>query len=234
MWTPFAIVASEQGLFTNPIWWPFLFIFPILCICFCSSVARQYLRQRLREIFRVLLGTTLGLLTYFALIWLRPPFGMYFAFVAATLSICYFLAMSAMMLLNTYSTFRDQQRFVQWLRIPIKQITGQKLLHLLSLYQSNEYSKKLIVSIREKNALIASEDSESLIKELALTLERMLKDSPTAQNLISSDFLHQWIKRYNRKDESRLKKLGDEFLDELYATLEQIHSQRKAFDSGLK
>jgi len=34
LWTPFAIFASEQGQFINPIWWPFLALLPALYIVF--------------------------------------------------------------------------------------------------------------------------------------------------------------------------------------------------------
>jgi hypothetical protein len=34
LWTPFAIIAAEQGQFANPIWWPFLALLPALYIVF--------------------------------------------------------------------------------------------------------------------------------------------------------------------------------------------------------
>lgn len=37
LWVPFAITASEQGLFTSPIWWPFLFFLPALYLFLIST-----------------------------------------------------------------------------------------------------------------------------------------------------------------------------------------------------
>ena len=41
------------------------------------------------------------------------------------------------------------------------------------------------------------------------------------------------MEKYTRKDKSRLKKLGTEFLDEIYITLEQIRSKRQGTDADL-
>ena len=105
---------------------------------------------------------------------------------------------------------------------------------LLCIYQSTEYSRRLVVTIREKNALIASEASENLINELALTLDTQIRSKPLTSDFAASEFFRSWMESYTRKDKSRLKDLGTEFLDESYITLEQIRSKRKGTDADLR
>ena len=127
----------------------------------------------------------------------------------------------------------DKAKFRNWLKIPIKQVTAEELLNLLCLYQSTEYSRRLVVTIRERNALIASEASENLMNELALTLDTQIRSKPLTSDFAASEFFRIWMENYTRKDKSRLKDLGTEFLDEIYITLEQIRSKRKGTDADL-
>jgi hypothetical protein len=124
-----------------------------------------------------------------------------------------------------YFSGRDLAKFKKWLKIPLKLVTAEELLHLLSQYQTPEYSKRLITVIREKNVLSTSEDSENLISELALALESTMRSKPLPNDFIASEFFRKWMEQYTRKNKSRLVSLGREFLDEIYIMLEQMRSK---------
>ena len=93
----------------------------------------------------------------------------------------------------------DKAKFRNWLKIPIKQVTAEELLNLLCLYQSTEYSRRLVVTIRERNALIASEFSENLINELALTLDTKIRSKSLPSDFAASEFFRSWLEKYTRK-----------------------------------
>ena len=95
-----------------------------------------------------------------------------FIFVGPALSFTFLLYVFAPM---ARILLLDKTKFRNWLKIPVKQVTAEELLQLLSLYQSTEYSRRLVITIRERNALIASESSENLINELALKLETEIR-----------------------------------------------------------
>lgn len=127
----------------------------------------------------------------------------------------------------------DKIKFRKWLKMSIKPVTAEELLHLLCLYNSTEYSRKLVVTIRERNALLASETTENLINELALKLDAEIRTRPLASDFAASEFFSSWMAKYTHKDKSRLKNLGTEFLDEIYITLEHIRSVRKGAVSDI-
>jgi hypothetical protein len=224
LWAPFAIIASEQGLFTSLIWWPFLGLFPILCMAFYFKRTRRFVNQSLPMILGTSSFAALMLILFLVLsIRLSPVKGLLIFFFGMFIFLCALSGPSA------YFQLRDQLRFQKWQRVPVKQLTAQQMLHLLSLYQSAEFSKILIATIREKNALIPTEESENSIKYLALALESTIEDRLSDKNAMASEFLLRWIEKYNQKDNQRLRKLGAEFLDEIYLLLEQVHFRRKVF-----
>jgi uncharacterized membrane protein YoaK (UPF0700 family) len=49
LWTPFAIFASEQGQFTNPIWWSFLALLPVLYIVFDFNRALKHIALHIEK-----------------------------------------------------------------------------------------------------------------------------------------------------------------------------------------
>jgi hypothetical protein len=128
----------------------------------------------------------------------------------------------------------DQTKFRHWLKTPNTQVTAEELLHLLCLYQSTEYSRRLVATVRERNALIASEISENLINELSLKLDSEIRSKPLTSDFAASEFFRSWMEKYTRNDNLRLKNLGTEFLDEIYITLEQIRSKRKSTDADIR
>jgi hypothetical protein len=153
----------------------------------------------------------------------------YFMFIAVLFTYLFYN-----FIVTTRILLSDKTKFRHWLKIPIMQVTAEELLHLLCLYQSTEYSRRLVVTIRERNALIASDASENLINELALTLDTLIRSKPLTSDFAASEFFRSWMENYTRKDKARLKDLGTEFLDEIYITLEQIRSKRKGTDADLR
>ena len=226
LWTPFAIIASEQGQFTNPIWWFFLALLPALYLVFDFKKAIKFIALEVNKkkfAFPYVISVLLLVWYYQWMILALYVIG----FVSFTYLLYEFGA--ATMILRI-----DKTKFCNWLKIPDKQVTAEELLHLLCLYQSTEYSRRLVVTIRERNALIASEASENLINQLALTLDAQRRSKPLTSDFAASEFFRSWMENYTRKDKSRLKNLGTEFLDEIYITLEQIRSKRKGTDSDIR
>ena len=50
LWTPFAIIAAEQGKFTNPIWWFFLALLPALHIVFDFNRSLKLISPTVRKV----------------------------------------------------------------------------------------------------------------------------------------------------------------------------------------
>ena len=137
-------------------------------------------------------------------------------------------------IVTTWILLSDIMKFRHWRKIPIMQVTAEELLHLLCLYHSTEYSRRLVATIRERNSLIASDASENLINELALKLDSEIRSKPLTSDFAASELFRSWMEKYTRNDKLRLKNLGMEFLDEVYITLEQIRSKRKGTDTDLR
>jgi hypothetical protein len=238
LWTPFAIFASEQGQFTNPIWWSFLALLPVLYIVFDFNRALKLIallikKYRITLVFFASLPLALIAGRKIAEFITYKNFSLFITVfaVAPSLAATYLVYQAATM---ARILLADETKFRHWLKTPITQVTAEELLHLLCLYQSTEYSRRLVVTIRERNALMASEASENLINELALTLDTQIRSKPLTSDFAASEFFRSWMEKYTRNDKLRLKNLGTEFLDEIYITLEQIRSKRKGTDADLR
>ena len=238
LWTPFAIFASEQGQFINPIWWPFLALLPALYIVFDFDKALKLIILLIKKHMIWFIAYIFSLPLIFTVVRNMARFMIHNELLFNTI---FFLVPS---LVSTYFVYQsttisrillaDQTKFRHWLKTPNTQVTAEELLHLLCLYQSTEYSRRLVVTIRERNALIASETSENLINELALKLDSEIRSKPLTSDFAASEFFRSWMEKYTRNDKLRLKNLGTEFLDEIYITLEQIRSKRKGTDADLR
>jgi hypothetical protein len=236
LWTPFAIVASEQGRFTNPIWWLFLALLPALYIVFDFNRALNLIASGFKNAWPLLVGLIIGgiisaIVSMIAPILIGTSRSFFiFNLILPSLLLIYILyglaTMGGVLLV-------DKIKFRKWLKMSIKPVTAEELLHLLCLYNSTEYSRKLVVTIRERNALLASETTENLINELALKLDAEIRTRPLASDFAASEFFSSWMAKYTHKDKSRLKNLGTEFLDEIYITLEHIRSVRKGAVSDI-
>ena len=234
LWTPFAIIVAEQGQFANPIWWPFLALLPALYIVFDFNrtlrlIALNFYKKRF--LLLLLIGTMVLILHYRSVILHYRSvilLGYYMLIAVPFTYLIYNFVVTTRILLS------DKAKFRNWLKIPIKQVTAEELLNLLCIYQSTEFSRRLVVTIRERNALIASETSEHLMKELAITLDTQIRSKPLTSDFAASEIFRSWMESYTREDKSRLINLGTEFLDEIYITLEQIRSKRKGTDADLR
>jgi hypothetical protein len=232
LWTPFAIIASEKGQFTSPRWWSFLALLPALYIVFDFNRSLKLIALFIKKnkSFVTLPLIAIAAFRIGELLAIKFPPITFFVFVTIPLALTFLLYEFATM---ARILLADKAKFRNWLKIPIKQVTAEELLQLLSLYQSTEYSRRLVVTIRERNALIASEASENLINELALKLDTEIRSKSLTSDFAASEFFRSWLEKYTRKDKSRVKNLGTEFLDEIYITLEQIRSKRKGTDADL-
>ncbi len=110
-------------------------------------------------------------------------------------------------------------------------LIAEDVLNLIKWYKNETFCKRLIIYSREKNLIISNQDSEKLLTEFAVILERSILLYSTEETEIdeycSSEFLSDWLKNYIRKDKRRLAKLGSEFLDEIYILIEQIRVRQK-------
>ncbi len=135
-----------------------------------------------------------------------------------------------MYLATTLFPFRDEVRFQKYSRQIHGKLTAAEFLSQLGLYQSPQYSKKLVIMIREKNLLEASNESAAVIGELTLFLEEELTSNAATSAFPSSKIFELWLEYYTRKYKYRLKNLGWEFLDETHILLDQIRSAREKPD----
>jgi len=231
LWVPFAITASEQGLFTSPIWWPFLVFLPALYLIFdfnrTSKLICSSINNNKKHIIAFI--CSYSILILLLLLFPRLPQALKsipcFIIISYLLISVYLIYWIYKITIAAYFWQVDILKFKKWLKIPLKPVTAEELLHLLSQYQTPECSKKLIVVIHEKNVLSISEDSENLISELALTLESTMRSKPLPDEFIASELFRKWMEQYTRKNKLRLVSLGQEFLDEIYIMLKQVRSK---------
>jgi hypothetical protein len=131
LWTPFAIIAAEQGQFANPIWWPCLALLPALYIVFDFNRSLKLFNRTLRLIaldsykkrflLLLLIGTMVLILHYRSVILLG-----YCMLIAVP-----FIYLIYNFVVTTRILLSDKAKFRTWLKIPIKQVTAEELLNLL-------------------------------------------------------------------------------------------------------
>ena len=175
LWSIFAILAANTGQFTHPFWWPFLLLFPVLYFIVKSRELIKYVISKFKVIAFVIF---LYLLILVVVLWfVHHPNSVTFKillFSYAIIVVCGFSYGLFGVIKNSYFWLQDWIKWQKWLKIRPSSITAQELLNLITLYHHTGFSKRLIIIIRERNSLLATEDSEQLIKELALALESSL------------------------------------------------------------
>ena len=234
LWTSFAIIAADTSLSCAPAWWPFLLFFPIIHTFRNPGKTARFIRNSFGIIsFGLTQSAWIIFLSLFSsqiIIYLRTyPQAGYALFAISLFTLLGFHATAmpsirhAIHGLEKMFPLRDKIRLQVYLYKPEKQLTALELLNLINLYQTPEYSKKMIIAIREKNFLEESEKSESLLRELALSLESELSHIPIHGKSASSEVFEKWLSNYTRKRKFRLFELGWEFLDEIQILLDKDH-----------
>ncbi len=225
-WYLFAISASYTGKFTHPFWWSFFLLFPILFIV-AKSIPKDYLLVGFSAfaMFSIIGGTL-----YLFIPWIAQILGydLFLWIINALGVITIFIQLLLMGVTTTLSDWiKDWFRFKKWIKLRPSLITTQDLLNLITPYHRSDFCKRLIITIRERNSILITDDSEQLINELALCLESHLILKKNIDNYSGSKFFNAWLKQYTLKDKSRFVKLGSEFLDEVYILLEYIRARRQ-------
>ena len=252
LWTPIAIIAAETGLFAKPAWWPFLLLLPAWYVFFNLGKTAQLIQELFDLVFWLLTGSRKirlvlagGLCLLATLIAEIIVTGQtrYTTYVFTLYMLANLLPELHPIIVDRdirekciYMTtrifpFRDKARFREYLRKTHGKLTALELLSLLDLYQSPQYSKRLVIMIRDKNLLEASNESEAVIGDLALFLEGELTFIAAKNVFPSSKVFELWLERYKRRSKYRLERLGWEFLDETHMLLDQIRSAREKPDS---
>ncbi|MCA2552614.1 MAG: NTPase (NACHT family), partial [Microcystis sp. M04BS1] len=172
LWSIFAILAANTGKFTHPFWWAFLLLFPVL---YFIVKFRELIKYVISNFKVIAFSTFLYLLIYVVAFWILDHSN---SLASTILFFCYAIIVFCgfafgLFRVIKYSNFwlQDWIKWQKWLKIRPSSITTQELLNLITQYHDGGFSKRLIIIIRERNSLLATEDSEQLIKELALALE---------------------------------------------------------------
>ena len=252
LWTPIAIIAADTGLFAKPAWWPFFLLLPAWYAFFNLGKTAQLIQGFFDYVFGLLTwsrkdrlvlagGLCLLIILIAEIIVTGRTYYAYYAFtlyMLANLLPCLRAIIvdrakreKIIHVLTIIFPFRDKARFREYIRKAHGKLTALEFLSLLDLYQSPQYSKELVIVIREKNLLEASNESEAVIGELTLFLEGGLRSNAAKSAFPSSKIFEQWLAHYSRRDKYRLERLGWEFLDETHMLLDQIRSAREKPDS---
>lgn len=241
LWSTFAILAANTGQFTHPFWWPFLLLFPLLYFI----VEFRGVIKSLISIFRVrastiYLGLPIIVATFYVLYYpnlLASKIIVFLFAIPAIPIVCLFLLGLLLVIKDSNFWIQDWIKLQKWLKSCPSSITAQELLNLVMLYHHARFSKSLIIRIREKKYLIATEYSEELIKEFALAIEYS-KFRRKQKILIRRKKWSKWsiqkkyfyiIKSFSRKPKSLSKSLKNQ-------TKERInnHSESEFLNAWLK
>lgn len=169
LWSIFAISAANTGQFTHPFWWAFLLLFPVLYFIIKFRELIKYVISKFKVIAFV---TFLCLLIFVIMFWcIDNPDSVISKILFFSYSIIVVCFIPLRVIENYISYIQDWIKWQKWLKIRPSSITAQELLNLITQYHHARFSKRLIIIIRERNSLLATEDSEQLLKELALALE---------------------------------------------------------------
>lgn len=173
LWSIFAILAANTGQFTHPFWWAFLLLFPVLYFIIKFRELIKYVISKFKVIAFV---TFLCLLIFVIMFWCiyNPDsvISKILFFSYSIIVVCFIpLTVIGNFISFISSYIQDWIKWQKWLKIRPSFITAQELLNLITHYHHARFSKRLIIIIRERNSLLATEDSEQLLKELALALE---------------------------------------------------------------
>ncbi len=172
LWSIFAISAANTGQFTHPFWWAFLLLFPVL---YFIIEFRELIKYVIHEFKVIAFVNFLWLLIIVIMSWCIDNPDSVISKIILSLSyfifVCFILLILFTVIENFISLTQDWIKWQKWLKIRPSFITAQELLNLITHYHHARFSKRLIIIIRERNSLLATEDSEQLLKELALALE---------------------------------------------------------------
>ncbi|GBE91484.1 NADH dehydrogenase subunit 3 [Nostoc cycadae WK-1] len=172
LWSYFAILAAYTGQFNEPLWWFFLILFPLLYLITNFKKLLGFISNNICKY-----GFSYFILLLLILFIYKNKEIIFIPLILITYSIFVFCFSIFVLFIGIKSSIlwmQDWIKWQKWLKMRPSPMSAQELLNLITLYHHTEFGRKLVMIIRERNSLIPTEDSEQLINELALTLEKSL------------------------------------------------------------
>jgi hypothetical protein len=184
IWTFAAVSAAKNGQFTHPLFWPLLPTFVILSeikriTSWVASNRKKFLFVLLVFVLNMLLGivffSIVGLLLFTATAAFpvtRHHPGLFSLMVYLITS----LWMSPTLIKRTRKSLRkhsnDRAILKQFTNQQRYKITGSAFFELLIQYQTNKYRLRFVKHIRKENLIYPSRDTERMLRNLALLIEK--------------------------------------------------------------
>jgi hypothetical protein len=221
LWPLLAILAAISGEFTHYYWWILLWVFPLLYFGRNYRKVWELLTSAKAAFTRIpkiiiLLFSTMLIFLYILIFFLLPALmtnkiGTYIGFIVSSIALVF--------MIHRTHYFQDSFKWWKWRRRHRTSITMQKLLDQIAHYHNSKLCTLTVSHCREKDLLAISAESENLLSELAINLER--KECLPSSGL-HSDHFKIWLNSYTEKRFQKLSK-DNEFIDEIYILLEKIH-----------
>ncbi|MEL6555770.1 MAG: NACHT domain-containing protein [Cyanobacteria bacterium J06621_11] len=175
LWSMCAVLAVNTSQFTNLVWCPVLALFPI-----------GYLLLKSKQSLKLLVTVLRSLWTYFLLgcyvvmfwvmlwvgnnpdnLWAKLMTDIFFA-GTTILGVAFILALSFAL----FIWIRDWIKLRIWIsQKQKKMLTGESLLNLISQFHTKTCSRQLLVTVREQNLLMSSDETKKILEELSVALE---------------------------------------------------------------
>jgi NACHT domain-containing protein len=228
-WTPMAWNQALRGRFVHPIYWPFIPMFRVV-----------HIPSRLRDFLKmfVLIGWQ-GLVMIGVFVLMISPIGL--------LSQWGFLVMlvtfgGLFVLVGIYSIvhwINDRIRWIKWKRVSSSVMSGGEFLKLCIEFRFDGGRCRLIRDVREKDLLLTSEESESVLANLAWELELEIRTRTDAERkepvftfAAFRRIFKQIYDQYIAKDKRKRRKWGPVVLDEVNILLEQVRAKRPSLSGS--
>lgn len=162
-------------------------------------------------------------------------------------AVVFLLPMLLSLLYSFYPSVKDRIQWARRFRRYPGLMTPNVFLNSLGGYSTGTFRLRLIQLVRKKGSLVATEEAESVLARLCLSLERdqiqgrlgntkarvkSVKDSPIHEGEKNAarpgDDFDIWYEKFFRKTRHRGSRWTFEVLDELSLLLEQVRGKRQS------
>ena len=179
LWSTFALLAANTGQFTHPLWWLFLLLFPLLYLTFNFRKFTQEIASFFNEYkYQILTFLFLAPLLTISVTWTTAnPTSLASRICFTIVGVIYLFGIPSFTLSifqSTKNNFKDKNTWKQWSKQSQLTTTSEHLLCSINPYYNQDFCKKTIVIVREKNLINPTQKSEALLHELATALEHSL------------------------------------------------------------
>lgn len=169
----FAVLAARTGQFIHPFFWFLMPLWPILYFGRNTKKALAWLKQNRRSVYGVLIVIGLSLL----LPLLKIPFiiiEFYFLTIGVLVMLpsLPFLKEALEEALVKIYWIKDWFTWYKWIHSRQVLVTGQEFLNLLTQYHIDTFRLRFIGIVQAQGLLVFTAETDDLIEDLTLTLER--------------------------------------------------------------